>query len=71
MALKSKMDILDYNKFFNAVYGRYRWSDEARYERILRYMLERIKREEARRDRNANPRWNTGQLLGGDDQCQS
>ena len=53
-ALKERMDVMDYSKFFDAVYTRYRWSDEQRYERILRYMLERIKRGESRRNKSTN-----------------
>lgn len=36
-----------YNKFFNAVYRKYRHSDVARYERLLCYMLARCYRRQS------------------------
>jgi len=42
--LKRLMKPAEYRKFFNAVYSKYRWSDTARYEKILRGMLKRIQR---------------------------
>ena len=39
-ALKAYMGD-DFGKFFNKVYGRYRQTDEPRYERLLRYVLKR------------------------------